>query len=150
MKCPFCGFSDTKVIDSRPTDDNEAIRRRRECLNCEKRFTTYERYENQTLVVIKKDGTREPYNRSKILAGMIKSAEKRPVPVETLEKATDEIETELNHMNVKEVSSIRIGDMVMDKLKSIDQVTYIRFASVYREFKDVKSFKEELDNLKEE
>ena len=149
MKCPFCDFVDTKVIDSRPTEDNEAIRRRRECLNCNKRFTTYERYENQTLVVIKKDGTRQSYDRSKILQGMIKSAEKRPVTVEVLEDAVDEIERDLNHLNQKEISSVKIGDMVMDKLKEIDQVTYIRFASVYREFADVDSFKEELDNLKD-
>lgn len=150
MKCPFCNFVDTKVIDSRPTDDDTVIRRRRECLHCEKRFTTYERYENQTLVVIKKDGTRQPYDRSKILSGMIKSAEKRPVEVEALEEAVDEIEREINHLNQKEISSVKIGDMVMDKLKSIDQVTYIRFASVYREFTDVKSFERELDNLKED
>lgn len=148
MKCPYCGFVDTKVIDSRPTDDNEAIRRRRECLKCEKRFTTYERYENQTLIVIKKDDTRQAYDRSKILSGMIKSCEKRPVKYEDLEKAVDEIETELNHLNQKEITSVKIGDMVMDKLKDIDEVAYIRFASVYREFADLSSFEKELGNLK--
>ncbi len=149
MKCPFCAFLDTKVIDSRPTDDNEAIRRRRQCLKCSRRFTTYERYEDSTLSVIKKDNTREAFDRSKILRGMIKSCEKRPVSIEVLEKAASEIEVELNYLGQKEVTSAYIGELIMDKLKEIDQVAYVRFASVYREFKDVSSFLDELENLKE-
>lgn len=149
MRCPFCFFPDTKVIDSRPTEDNEAIRRRRVCLRCQKRFTTYERYEDQTIVVIKKDETREPFSRAKVLNGMIRSAEKRPVSVERLEQATDEIERAINHLNQREVTTAYIGDLVMDQLKKIDQVAYVRFASVYREFEDVGSFYRELDNLTE-
>lgn len=150
MKCPYCGFPDTKVIDSRPTEDNEAVRRRRACLKCKKRFTTYERYEDQAIVVIKKDETREPFIRSKILNGMIRSAEKRPVTVERLEKAADAIETQLNHLNQREVTTAYIGELVMDQLKAIDKVAYVRFASVYREFQDVESFYKELNNLTDE
>ncbi|WP_071705683.1 transcriptional regulator NrdR [Murdochiella vaginalis] len=150
MKCPYCGFPDTKVIDSRPTEDNEAVRRRRACLKCKKRFTTYERYEDQAIVVIKKDETREPFIRSKILNGMIRSAEKRPVTVERLEKAADAIETQLNHLNQREVTTAYIGELVMDQLKAIDKVAYVRFASVYREFQDVDSFYKELNNLTDE
>lgn len=150
MKCPYCGFLDSKVVDSRPTEDNEAIRRRRMCLKCNKRFTTYERFEGQTLVVIKKDNTREPFSRMKVLSGMIKSCEKRPVPVEELEKAVDDIEIRLNHLNQKEVTSALIGEYVMEELKRLDQVAYIRFASVYREFEDVNLFLDELENLKDE
>ena len=147
MKCPFCDFQDTKVIDSRPADDNLAVRRRRVCLKCKKRFTTYERYEDQTIVVIKKDETREPFSRSKVLNGMIRSAEKRPVSVEVLEEAADRIETALNYLNQREVTSAYIGDLVMDELRAIDKVAYVRFASVYHEFQDVDSFYRELDNL---
>ena len=150
MKCPYCGFPDTKVIDSRPTEDNEAVRRRRDCLKCKKRFTPYERYEDQAIVVIKKDETREPFIRSKILNGMIRSAEKRPVTVERLEKAADAIETQLNHLNQREVTTAYIGELVMDQLKAIDKVAYVRFASVYREFQDVDSFYKELNNLTDE
>lgn len=150
MKCPYCQFPDTKVIDSRPTSDNTEVRRRRLCLSCKKRFTTYERYETQTTVVIKKDDTREPFMRSKILNGMIRAAEKRPISVEKLEKAADEIETEVNHLNQKEVTSAYIGELVMEQLKNIDKVAYVRFASVYREFEDVDGFYDELDQLKEE
>lgn len=149
MKCPYCSFPDTKVIDSRPTEDNEAIRRRRVCIKCNKRFTTYERYEDQALVVIKKDNTREPFNRAKILNGMIRSAEKRPVTVQRLEEAADAIETHINHLNQKEVTSAYIGELVMDQLKAIDQVAYVRFASVYREFEDVEKFYDELESLKD-
>lgn len=149
MKCPYCGFIDSKVIDTRPTDNNESIRRRRACLSCEKRFTTYERVEDQTLVVIKKDNTREAFQRSKLLNSLIKSAEKRPITVETMENAVDEIEREINHLNQKEVTSAYIGDLVMTKLKEIDQVAYVRFASVYREFEDVQSFADEIENLKD-
>ncbi|MFM1581781.1 transcriptional regulator NrdR [Helcococcus bovis] len=149
MKCPYCGFLDSKVIDSRPTDGNESIRRRRVCLKCEKRFTTYERVEDQTIVVIKKDETREPFSRTKLLNSLIKSCEKRPIKVEILEDAVDEIEKEINYLNQKEVTSAYIGDLVMDKLKTIDKVAYVRFASVYREFEDVQSFADEIENLKE-
>lgn len=150
MKCPYCSFPDTKVIDSRPTEDNEAIRRRRQCLRCHKRFTTYERCEEQAVVVVKKDGTREPFHRSKVLNGMIRSCNKRPVTVERLERATDAIETEVNHINQKEITSTYIGELVMDQLRAIDQVAYVRFASVYREFEDVRKFYDELEKLQEE
>lgn len=150
MKCPYCSFPDTKVIDSRPTEDNEAIRRRRICIKCNRRFTTYERYEDQAIVVIKKDNTREPFTRSKILNGMIRSCEKRPVAVEKLEQATDAIELEINHLNQKEITSAYIGELVMDQLKKIDKVAYVRFASVYREFADVEKFYDELESLKDD
>lgn len=150
MKCPYCSFLDTKVIDSRPTEDNEAIRRRRVCIKCDKRFTTYERYEDQALVVVKKDNTREPFNRGKILNGMIRSCEKRPVTVQRLEEATNAIEKELNHLNQKEVTTAYIGELVMDQLKEIDQVAYVRFASVYREFEDVDKFYDELESLRDQ
>ncbi len=150
MKCPYCSFLDTKVIDSRPTEDNEAIRRRRVCIKCDKRFTTYERYEDQALVVVKKDNTREPFNRGKILNGMIRSCEKRPVTVQRLEEATNAIEKELNHLNQKEVTTAYIGELVMDQLKEIDQVAYVRFASVYREFEDVDKFYDELQSLRDQ
>ncbi|MDY3051842.1 MAG: transcriptional regulator NrdR [Ndongobacter sp.] len=148
MKCPYCGFQDTKVIDSRPTEDNEAIRRRRICIKCNKRFTTYERYEDQAIVVIKKDNTREPFSRNKILSGMIRSCEKRPVPVMRLEEAADQIEMMINHLNQKEITSAYIGELVMDQLREIDQVAYVRFASVYREFADLRSFYDEMEALK--
>ncbi|MDO5026231.1 MAG: transcriptional regulator NrdR [Tissierellia bacterium] len=150
MKCPFCGFQDSKVIDSRPTEDYSAIRRRRTCLSCGKRFTTYERYEDQSFVVIKKDLTREAFSRNKLLNGMIRSCEKRPVPMSVLEKSVDEIEIELNHLNQKEITTAYIGDLVMEKLKKIDKVAYVRFASVYREFEDVETFYDEIENLKDE
>ncbi len=149
MKCPFCHFHDSKVIDTRPTDSNESIRRRRECLKCKKRFTTYERVEDQTVVVIKKDETRESFQRSKILNSLIKSSEKRPIEIATLEKTVEEIETEINHLNQKEVTSAYIGELVMNKLKNIDKIAYVRFASVYREFDDVQSFADEIENLKD-
>lgn len=149
MKCPFCSFPDTKVIDSRPTEDNEAIRRRRVCIKCNKRFTTYERCEDQAIVVIKKDNTREPFSHAKILNGMIRSCEKRPVSVTRLEKAAEEIETEINHMNQKEITSAYIGELVMEQLRKIDQVAYVRFASVYREFEDVRLFYDELESLRD-
>lgn len=149
MKCPYCGFHDSKVIDTRPTDGNESVRRRRECLKCYKRFTTYERVEDQTIVVIKKDNTREAFQSSKILNSLIKSSEKRHIELETLENAVSEIERELNHLNQKEVTSAYIGELVMDKLKLIDKVAYIRFASVYRQFDDVQSFADEVENLRD-
>lgn len=150
MKCPYCNFQDTKVIDSRPTEDYGAIRRRRACIKCDKRFTTYERYEDQAVIVVKKDNTREPFSRQKVLNGMIKSCEKRSVPVATLEKAADDIETHVNHLNQKEITSAYIGELVMDQLMRIDQVAYVRFASVYREFQNVKNFYDEVKNLGED
>lgn len=149
MKCPFCGFHDSKVIDSRPTEDNGTIRRRRSCLDCGKRFTTYERYEDQSFVVIKKDNTREAFSRNKILNGLIRSCEKRPVSIIELENILDEIEVKLNHLNQKEVTSAFIGELVMQKLKNLDKVAYVRFASVYREFEDVETFYDEIENLKD-
>ncbi|WP_329885882.1 transcriptional regulator NrdR [Pseudoramibacter faecis] len=147
MKCPFCNYDGSKVIDSRPADDNTMIRRRRECEHCKKRFTTYERIENIPLIVVKKSGQREAYDRNKIYNGIIKSCEKRPVAIATIEKLVDNLERELYQIEDKEVSSIYIGERVMDELKKIDQVAYVRFASVYREFKDVETFKSELDKL---
>lgn len=149
MKCPYCSNPDTKVVDSRPTEDNVSIRRRRSCLKCNKRFTTYERYEEVPLIVIKKDDTREPFDRNKIFNGMLRSCEKRPVSVDSIEKATTEIEQDLNNLNQREVSSLVIGEMVMDKLRELDKVAYVRFASVYREFQDVSRFYDELENLKD-
>jgi len=144
MKCPFCGHADSKVIDSRPTDEGERIRRRRECLSCEKRFTTYEVVETTPLMVIKRDGSREAFDRAKLLSGMLKSCEKRPVSLSTLEAAVGEIETTLQNSLEREVSSTVIGELAMEKLKNIDQVAYVRFASVYRQFKDINSFLSEL------
>lgn len=147
MKCPFCQFDDTKVVDSRPTEDDTSIRRRRLCPNCENRFTTYERYEQPTLVVIKKDKTREIFDKQKIFRGMLRACEKRPVSVEVIEEATNEIENVLRQDNHKEIKSIYIGELVMEKLKDIDKVAYVRYASVYREFEDVSGFYHELENL---
>ncbi|MCI6499584.1 transcriptional regulator NrdR [Lachnospiraceae bacterium HCP1S3_C3] len=147
MKCPFCGQEDTKVIDSRPADDNCSIRRRRQCEKCKKRFTTYEKIETIPLVVIKKDNTREPYDRSKIEAGIFRSCHKRPVSVEEINKLIDEIENEIFNLEQREVKSSDIGEIVMDKLKNFEAVAYVRFASVYREFKDVNTFMDELKKL---
>ena len=147
MKCPFCGQEDTKVIDSRPADDNCSIRRRRQCEKCKKRFTTYEKIETIPLVVLKKDNTREPYDRSKIEAGIFRSCHKRPVSVEEINKLIDEIENEIFNLEQREVKSSDIGEIVMDKLKNFEAVAYVRFASVYREFKDVNTFMDELKKL---
>jgi transcriptional repressor NrdR len=147
MKCPFCGHADSKVIDSRPTDEGERIRRRRECLSCEKRFTTYEVVETTPLMVIKRDGSREAFDRAKLLSGMLKSCEKRPVSLSTLENAVGEIESTLQNSLEREVPSTEIGEYAMDKLKGIDQVAYVRFASVYRQFKDINSFLSELKTI---
>ena len=147
MKCPYCEFLDSKVIDSRPTDEGQAIRRRRECISCGKRFTTYEKFEEIPIMVIKKDGNRQSYNRNKLLNGIIKSCEKRPVSIDTIEKLVDDIEKKLSNSLVKEVTSIELGEMVMNKLKDIDEVSYVRFASVYRQFKDLNTFMEELKKL---
>ncbi len=147
MKCPFCGNVDSKVIDSRPTEDNQRIRRRRECMSCQKRFTTFEIVETTPIMVKKKDGSIQAFNRDKILSGMIKSCEKRQVSIQDLEKATDNIEYKLVNSLESEVSSIEIGEMVMSELKKLDEVAYIRFASVYRQFSDVNTFFEELSEL---
>lgn len=147
MKCPFCGNIDSKVIDSRPTEDNQRIRRRRECIGCQKRFTTFEVIETAPIMVLKKDGSIQAFNRDKILSGMIKSCEKRHVSIQGLEKAADAIEYNLVNSLKSEFSSIEIGEMVMDQLKKLDEVAYVRFASVYRQFSDVNTFFEELSEL---
>ncbi|EGY79687.1 transcriptional regulator NrdR [Peptoniphilus indolicus] len=147
MKCPHCGYGDSKVLDSRPTDEGNAIRRRRECNKCKNRFTTYEKIEETPIMVIKKDGTRETFDVSKIIKGMIKSVEKRPVSVEDIEKAAWNIEREVNSSFKGEITSNEIGDLVMRELKDLDEVSYIRFASVYRQFKDVESFFIELEEI---
>ena len=150
MKCPYCGYSESKVIDSRPTDEGERIRRRRECLNCTKRFTTYEVIETVPVVVVKKDKYREAFDRNKLLNGLMRACEKRPVPLETLERIVDEIETLLQNSLDREVPSTLIGTYAMDKLKKVDEVAYVRFASVYREFKDINTFMDELNKIKAE
>ena len=150
MKCPYCGYSESKVIDSRPTDEGERIRRRRECLNCAKRFTTYEVMETVPVVVVKKDKSREAFDRNKLLNGLLRACEKRPVPLETLERIVDEIETLLQNSLDREVPSTLIGTYAMDKLKKVDEVAYVRFASVYREFKDINTFMDELNKIKAE
>lgn len=150
MKCPFCSYFESKVVDSRPTDEGQAIRRRRECIKCGKRFTTYEKIEEVPLIVVKKDGTRESYDRNKLLNGIIKSCEKRPVSIDTIENIVDEIEKSLYNSLQKEIRSEEIGEMVMNKLKDIDEVSYVRFASVYRQFKDLNSFMEELKKILDE
>lgn len=147
MKCPFCGEENTKVIDSRPAEDNSAIRRRRQCDECGKRFTTYEKVETIPLIVIKKDNNREPYDRSKIESGIIRSCHKRPVSINQINSMVDAIETAIFNMEEKEVPSNKIGEIVMDKLKDFDDVAYVRFASVYREFKDVNTFMDELKKI---
>ena len=147
MKCPFCAFEESKVIDSRPTDEGERIRRRRECIKCGKRFTTYEIIESVPIFVIKKDKSREAFDRNKLLGGMMRACEKRQVTIETLEKAVDEIEANLQNSLDREVTSIHIGEVAMDKLKDIHEVAYVGFASVYRHFKDINAFMDELSTL---
>lgn len=147
MKCPFCGFEESKVIDSRPTDDGERIRRRRECIQCQKRFTTYEIIESLPLIVIKKDKSRQVFDRQKLLNGMLRACEKRPVSIESLEKAVDDIETNLQNSLDREIASAKIGELTMDKLRDIDEVAYVRFASVYRQFRDINTFMDELTKL---
>ena len=147
MKCPYCSADDTKVIDSRPADDNSSIRRRRQCERCGKRFTTYEKLETMPLMVIKKDNSREVYDRSKIEAGILHSCHKRPVSTQQIEAMVDEIENQIFNMEEKEVATTVIGELVMNRLKDLDEVAYVRFASVYREFKDVNTFMEELGKL---
>lgn len=147
MKCPFCGFEESKVIDSRPTDEGERIRRRRECIGCLKRFTTYEIIESVPVIVVKKDKSREVFDRNKLFNGMLRACEKRPVSLESIERAVDEIETTLQNSLDREVTSVRIGELAMDKLKDLDEVAYVRFASVYRQFKDINTFMDELAKL---
>lgn len=147
MKCPFCGKENTKVVDSRPAEENNAIRRRRQCDECGKRFTTYEKVETIPLIVIKKDNNREPYDREKITAGIVRSCHKRPVSVNQINEFVDDIENAVFNMEEREVPSSRIGELVMNKLKDFDSVAYVRFASVYREFKDVGTFMEELKKI---
>ena len=147
MRCPFCGYEESKVIDSRPTDENERIRRRRECLQCSKRFTTYETIEDVPIIVIKKDKSREVFDRNKILKGMLRACEKRSVSVSELETAISEIEATLQSAIDREVTSVRIGELIMEKLKQIDEVAYIRFASVYKEFDSVEAFREEISKM---
>ena len=147
MRCPFCGCEESKVIDSRPTDEGERIRRRRECISCQKRFTTYEIIESVPVIVVKKDKSREVFDRNKLFNGMLRACEKRPVSIETLEIAINDIEAVIQNSLDREVSSEKIGELVMDKLKDIDEVAYVRFASVYRSFKDVNSFMSELTSL---
>ena len=147
MKCPYCSHSESKVIDSRPTDEGEKIRRRRECMNCGKRFTTYEIIENVPIIVVKKDKSREEFDRDKLFRGILRSCEKRPVSIDTIDKMVNDIETSLQNSLDREVTSVHIGEMVMDKLKDIDEIAYVRFASVYRQFKDINTFMDELSKL---
>lgn len=150
MKCPFCNYYETKVIDSRPTDEGQAIRRRRECIKCSRRFTTYEKIEEMPLIVVKKDGNRQPYDRNKLQNGILKACEKRPVSLKTIEEIVLNIEKTLYNSMEREVTSQYIGEMVMDQLKDIDEVSYVRFASVYRQFKDINTFMDELKKLLDE
>ena len=147
MKCPYCSFMESKVIDSRPADEGISIRRRRECLSCGKRFTTYETVESLPMVVVKKDGSRQSFERRKVLAGMIRACEKRPVPLAELEGIAEQIEQDIQNSMDREVSTEAIGERVMERLRKVDQVAYVRFASVYRQFKDIDTFMEELNKL---
>ena len=147
MRCPFCAHSESKVVDSRPTDEGISIRRRRECLSCGQRFTTYETIESVPLVVVKKDGSRQSFDRSKVLHGLVKACEKRPVPMAKLEAAVNDIEQQLQNSLNREIKSQYIGELVMEKLKEVDEVAYVRFASVYRQFKDIETFRNELNKL---
>ena len=150
MRCPYCSYSASKVIDSRPAEEGTTIRRRRECLSCGKRFTTYEIMERLPLLVIKRDGSRQSFDRMKVIGGMVKACEKRPVRADEIERIADEVEQELQSSLEREVSSVQIGEMIMDRLKDLDQVAYVRFASVYRQFKDINTFLEELNKMLKE
>lgn len=150
MKCPYCGFEESKVIDSRPADEGERIRRRRECLKCGKRFTTHEVIETVPIVVVKRDKSREVFDRAKLTAGILRACEKRPVSVQQIEKMVDSIEAKLQSSLDREVSSMTIGELTMEELKNVDEVAYVRFASVYRQFKDINTFMEELNKLLQE
>ncbi len=147
MKCPYCGFEESKVIDSRPTDEGERIRRRRECLQCQKRFTTYEVIESLPIIVVKKDKSREQFDRNKLINSMLRACEKRTVSVEAVEQAVDAIEASLQNTLDREVSSMQIGELAMEQLKKLDEVAYVRFASVYRQFRDINTFMDELSKL---
>ncbi|MBQ6625310.1 MAG: transcriptional repressor NrdR [Clostridia bacterium] len=147
MKCPFCGYEESKVIDSRPADEGEKIRRRRECAKCSRRFTTYEIIESVPIVVVKKDDSREVFDRQKLFNGMLRACEKRPVSTEEIDKAVSDIEFTIQNSLDREVTSIQIGELAMEKLKEIDDVAYVRFASVYRRFKDISTFMEELTKI---
>ena len=147
MKCPFCGYSESKVIDSRPAEEGATIRRRRECLACQKSFNTYEIIERLPLVVVKRDGSRQSFDKVKLINGMVRACEKRPVPLQTLEQIADDIEQELQSNLEREISTVDVGEMVMTRLKGVDEVAYVRFASVYRSFKDINTFMEELSKL---
>nr|WP_316625197.1 transcriptional regulator NrdR [uncultured Ruminococcus sp.] len=150
MKCPYCGYEESKVIDSRPADEGERIRRRRECLKCGKRFTTHEVIETVPIVVVKRDKSREVFDRAKLTAGILRACEKRPVSVQQIEKMVDEIEAKLQSSLDREVSSMTIGELTMEQLKGVDEVAYVRFASVYRQFKDINTFMDELNKLLQE
>lgn len=147
MKCPFCGFEESKVIDSRPTDEGERIRRRRECIKCAKRFTTYEIIESVPVIVVKKDKSREPFDRQKLFNGLLRACEKRPVSIAQLDEVVNDIELTIQNSLDREVTSVYIGELAMDKLKNLDEVAYVRFASVYRQFKDINTFMNELSKL---
>ena len=147
MKCPYCGYEESKVIDSRPADEGERIRRRRECLKCGKRFTTHEVIETVPIVVVKRDKSREVFDRAKLTGGILRACEKRPVSVQQIEKMVDFIEAQLQSSLDREVTSLHIGELTMDQLKNVDEVAYVRFASVYRQFKDINTFMEELNKL---
>lgn len=147
MKCPFCAFEESKVVDSRPSEDNLKIRRRRECLSCGKRFTTYEIIESVPVMVIKKDGTREIFQREKLLKGLLSACYKRPVSIEELEKLISDVESMIQNSLDREIQSQKIGELAMQKLKDIDEIAYVRFASVYRQFKDINTFRDELNKL---
>ena len=150
MKCPYCAYLESKVVDSRPADEGASIRRRRECLSCHKRFTTYETMESLPLMVVKKDGSRQSFDRNKVLGGLIRACEKRPVPYSALESMANEIEQVLQNKMEREISSSEVGELVMERLKKIDEVAYVRFASVYRQFKDINTFMHELNKLLED
>ena len=150
MKCPYCGYQESKVVDSRHSDDNMSIRRRRECLSCQKRFTTYETVESLPMIVVKKDNSRQAFDRNKILNGLVRACEKRPVSLSEMETVADEIEQIIQNSLDREVSSTYIGELVMERLKPLDEVAYVRFASVYRQFKDINSFMHELNKILEE
>lgn len=150
MKCPYCSYLESKVVDSRHSDEGNSIRRRRECLSCQKRFTTYETVESLPVIVVKKDNSREPFDRDKILRGMVRASEKRPVAIADIEAAVAEIEQIVQNSLDREVSTDKIGELVMDRLKQLDEVAYVRFASVYRQFKDINSFMRELTKILEE
>ena len=147
MKCPFCGFEESKVIDSRPTDEGERIRRRRECIKCSKRFTTYEIIESVPVIVVKKDKSREPFDRQKLFNGLLRACEKRPVSLSQIDTVVNDIELTIQNSLDREVTSVYIGELAMDKLKGLDEVAYVRFASVYRQFKDINTFMDELNKL---